>query len=78
MPRARIKGVDHEVRVTQDISENWAVEVAPIPTTPRKFDRYKPHPALFLVKLRATGREAAAKAALEILKQEGKIDDFTV
>ncbi|HEY3446965.1 MAG TPA: hypothetical protein VGK67_11405 [Myxococcales bacterium] len=78
MPRARIHGVDHEVRVTRDLSDNWAVEVAPIPAVPRKFDVYKPHPAALMVKLHANGREAAAQAALEILKAAGKIDDFTV
>ena len=78
MPHARIQGVDHEVRVTRDLGENWAVEVAPIPKTPRKWEVYKPYPAVLLIKLRATSREAAAKAALEQLKAEGKIQEFTV
>ena len=78
MPRARIHGVDHEVRVTRDLADNWAVEVAPIPATPRRFEVYKPQPAPLLVKLHASSREAAAKAALETLKQRQLIDDFTV
>ncbi len=78
MPRARIKGVDHDVRVTKDLGENWAVEVVPIPDQPRKLEAHKPHPAILLMKLRAAGREAAAKAALERFKAEGRIDDFTV
>lgn len=78
MPHARIKGIDHEVRVTSDLGDNWSVEVAPIPATPRKFDAYKPNPAILMVKLHANSAEAAAKAVLEQLKQQGKIDDFTV
>lgn len=78
MPRAKIHGVDHEVRVTADIGDNWAVEVAPVPQAPRKWNAYLPQPALFVVKLHASGREAAAKAALETLKAAGRIDDFTV
>lgn len=78
MPRARIKGVDYEVRVTRDIAENWAVEIAPIPPTPRKFEIYKNFPATLIVKLHANSREAAAKGALEQLKAQGRIDDFTV
>ncbi|MBI5545170.1 MAG: hypothetical protein HY901_14870 [Deltaproteobacteria bacterium] len=78
MPRARSHGSEHEVRVTRDLSDNWAVEIAPIPASPRKWEPYKPEPAVLLVKLHATSRDAAARAALEQLKQQGKIDDFSV
>jgi hypothetical protein len=78
MPHARIHGVDFEVRITRDLGENWAVEVAPIPAAPRRFEVYKPHPAALLVKLRATSRDAAARAALEGLKAQGQIDDYSV
>ena len=75
--RAKIQGVDHEVRVTRDLADNWAVEIAPIPAQPRRFEVYKPYPALFVLKLKATSREAATLAALELLKQQGRIQDFT-
>ena len=78
MPRARIHGVDFEVRVTRDLSDNWAVEIVPVPGTPRKLEVYKASPAQIVLKVHATSREAAAKAALDQLKQWGKIDDFTV
>jgi len=77
MPRARIKGTEHEVRVTQDLADNWAVEVAPNPAPARKVERFKLPPPLFLVKVHANSGEAAAKAVLEMLKQQGKIDDFS-
>ena len=79
MPRARIHGVEQEVRVTQDIADNWAVEVAPSPAPARKSnEELKPYPTALMVKLHANSREAAAKAALDILKAAGRIDDFTV
>lgn len=78
MPRARIQGRDYEVRVTRDLADSWAVEVAPLGAPPRPVERYKPTPPILLVKLRATSAEAAARGALETLKQQGKLDDFTV
>lgn len=77
MAKATIAGVEHEVRVTRDLSDNWAVEVASVPASPRKWERYKPSPPKLLVKVHADSRDDAAKAVLEQLKASGRIDDFT-
>ena len=78
MAKARIAGVEYDVRVTRDITDNWAVEIAQAPAVPRKWEVYKPYPSKILVKVHADTREAAAKAVLERLKATQKIDDFTV
>jgi hypothetical protein len=77
MAKAKIDGVEYDVRVTRDLTDNWAVEIAPIPAVPRKWEVYKPVPPRILVKVHADTREAAAKAVLEQLKASKKIDDFT-
>ena len=78
MPRARMGTEELEVRVTRDLGESWTVEIAPIPREPPRSEIYKPAPARIVVKLRATGRDAAATSALQMLKEAHRIDDFTV
>ena len=79
MARARMGGRECEVRITRDLGDNnWSVEVAPRRAEPRKWELYKASPSVFLVKLHADSREAAAHAALGLLKQAKEIDDFTV
>ena len=77
MTRARIGQLECEVRVTRDLGDNFAVEVAAVEAAPRRSEVYKTSPARLVVKLHATGREAAVQAALQMLKDQGRIDDFT-
>ncbi len=78
MLKARMQGRECEVRVITDVSDNYAVEIAPILASPRKDERYKSTPAPIVVKLHADNKDAAAKAALEMLKAAKKIDDFSL
>ncbi len=78
MAKAKIAGVEYEVRVTRDITDNWAVEIALAQAVPRKWEVYKPYPSKFLLKVHADTGDAAAKSVLEQLKASKKIDDFTV
>lgn len=76
MATARIKGVQCDVRVTRDLTDNWAVEVSPVLDKPRKAEPFKPPPAPLILKVRSDTPEAAVKAALEALKAKNRIDDF--
>ena len=82
MAKARKNGKDYDVRVTQDLADNWSIDVLqpPAQTKPkygmprRSFDESP----FEVIKVRADTRESALKAGLELLKKYGKIDDFVI
>ncbi|MHB8879784.1 MAG: hypothetical protein ACYC8T_39350 [Myxococcaceae bacterium] len=80
MAHATIEGRKHLVRVTQDLTDNWAVEVYPEPT-PGKLktaEPYKPWPVPLTMKVKADTREDALMCVLEQMKKLGRISDFHV
>jgi hypothetical protein len=82
MAKARKNGKDYDVRVTQDLADNWSIDVIqPPPTGKSKYGM--PHRSFDespseVIKVRADTRESALKAGLELLKKYGKIDDFFI
>ena len=78
MAWATVKGERWEVRVTQDLTDNYAIEVFPRPPpgTVKKSEIYKDWPVPLVMKVFAnTGGDALA-CALEHLKKLGRIEDF--
>jgi hypothetical protein len=82
MAKAKSQGREYEVRVTQDLTDNWSIEVIQPPQTTgnklnigsRPFDE----PPALIIKVRADTRDSALKAGLELLKKYGKIDDYVI
>ena len=82
MATAKIEGKEFEVRVTQDLTDNWAIEVIKPPEklsqklniSTRPFDA----PPSVIIKVRADTRESAMKAGLDLLKKYGQIDDYVI
>jgi hypothetical protein len=82
MAKAKMQGEEYEVRVTQDLTDNWSVEVITPPEKMRQklnisrrpFDE----PPALIIKIRADTRESALKAGLDLLKRYGKIDDYVI
>lgn len=83
MAKATIRGKDFEVRVIQDLTDNWSVEVRQPPEASdvqrynlgrRPFDE----PPSMVIKVRADTRESALKAGLDLMKKYGKIDDYII
>ena len=78
MAKAKMGGLECEVRCTRDLTDNWAVEISPILAHPRKGDHFKPNPSPLILKVRSDSREAAIEQALKTLKELKRIDDFTL
>lgn len=78
MATATVKGQLHAVRVTQDLTDSFAVEVYPEPPpgTRKVAEPYKPWPVPLVMKVLAKSQADALWCALEHLKKLGRIDDF--
>jgi hypothetical protein len=78
MAYATIAGSRYNVRVVQDLADNWSLEVYPAPDKRRAktFEPFKNWPVPLCIKVRADSREDALSFALEHMKKLGKIDDF--
>ena len=82
MAKARVNGKDYDVRVTQDLTDNWSVEVLQPPEQTgeklnigrRPFDE----PPGKIIKVRADTKESALKAGLDLLKKYGQIEDYVI
>ena len=73
---ASIHGVKHEVRITRDLADNYAIELLPTPGPRERFHAHEAPAPLFIYKLKADNWQAAAWAVLQSLKEQGGIDDF--
>ncbi len=82
MAKAKVQGKEFDVRVTQDLTDNWSVEVLqPAEKLERKLNlaqRPFDEPPALIIKIRADTRDAALKAGLDLLKKYGKIDDYVI
>ena len=80
MATATVKGVPHSVRVVQDLSDNWSLEVFPTPQSGayKAAEPFKNWPVPLCMKIRADSREHAIVAGLEHMKKLGTIDDYHV
>jgi len=78
MAYATVAGKRHNVRVVQDLADNWSLEIYPAPDEKRlkTSEPFKNWPVPLCIKVRADSREDALSFALEHLKKVGKIDDF--
>jgi hypothetical protein len=78
MAWATVKGARWEVRVTQDLTDNYAVELFPLPPrgTIKKSEIYKDWPVPLVMKVFAHSSADALSCALEHLQKLGKIDAF--
>src|SRR6516162_2954064 len=78
MAYATIAGNRYNVRVVQDLADNWSLEVYPAPDERRvkTFEPFKNWPVPLCIKVRADSREDALSFALDHMKKAGKIDDF--
>ncbi|MGQ0506697.1 MAG: hypothetical protein ACT4TC_15400 [Myxococcaceae bacterium] len=80
MAYAMVKGQRHEVRVIQDLAENFSLEVFPTPA-PGLFkaaEPFKNWPVPLCIKLRADSKAHALEAGLAHMKQLGTIDEFHI
>jgi hypothetical protein len=80
MAYAMINDKRHLVRVTQDLADNYAIEVYPEPD-PRAVkvaEPFKGWPTPLCMKVNANSREDALVCALEHMKKLGKITSFHV
>jgi hypothetical protein len=80
MAFATVKGARWEVRVTRDLTDNWAVEVFPLPPkgTVKKSEVYKDWPVPLVMKVYADSELDALRCGLEHLKKLGRLDDYTL
>lgn len=80
MAWATVKGARWEVRVTQDLTDNYAVEVYPLPPpgTVKVAEIYKDWPVPLILKVLAGSADEALQFGLAHLKALGRIDDFTI
>jgi len=80
MAYATIKGRRQAVRVTQDLADNYSIEVYPEPAkdAEKKSEPFKTWPVPAILKLHADSRAHALVAGLEHMKKLGKIDDYHV
>lgn len=78
MAYAMVNGRKYQVRVTPDLTENFAVEVypAPVPGAVKIAEPYKPWPVPLTIKLRADSAADALLHGLAHMKKLGKISDF--
>ncbi len=73
MMTARSGSTEYVVRINQDLSDNWAIELSPKTASEGPF---KPAHAPLVIKVRADNREAALRTGLELLKQSNRIDSW--
>src|SRR5579883_93877 len=80
MAYALVKGEKYKVRVTQDLSTNFSVEVYPEPPpgTIKRSEPFKPWPVPICLKICADSKADALVFGLEHMKKLGRIDDFHV
>jgi hypothetical protein len=80
MAYATVNGRKHNVRVTQDLSTNWSIEVYPVPEPGaiKRSEPFKPWPVSLILKICADTRGDALVHGLEYMKKMGKIDDYHV
>lgn len=80
MAFATVKGNRYHVRVVQDLTENWSVEVypAPVANKVKKSEPFKNWPVPLCMKVRADTREDALQTGLEHMKKLGRIDDYHI
>ncbi|MFZ5469751.1 MAG: hypothetical protein ACOZIN_09970 [Myxococcota bacterium] len=80
MTYAMVNGRRHSVRVTQDLADNFAIEVYPEPEpgAVKRAEPFKNWPVPLTMKLKADTREDALVSALAHMKQRGTISDFHV
>lgn len=78
MAHATVKGKRHNVRVVQDLTDNWSLEVYPTPNPNqvKTAEPFKNWPVPLCLKIRADTREDALFTGLEHMKKLGKIDEF--
>jgi|ERR1700716_299870 hypothetical protein len=78
MAYATVAGRRYNVRVVRDLTENWSLEVYPVPDQGKlkTFEPFKNWPVPLCMKLRADSREDALSMGLEQMKKQGRIDDF--
>ncbi len=78
MAHAIVEGRKHLVRLTHDLTDNWAVEVypEPVPGKVKTAEPFKPWPVPLVIKVKADTPEDALQCSLEHLKKLGKISDF--
>lgn len=78
MAHATVKGQRFNVRITQDLATNWALEVYPPPPpgAVKVAEPFKNWPVPVCLKIQADTREDALLYGLEHLKKLGRIDDF--
>jgi hypothetical protein len=78
MAHATVKGLKHSVRVVQDLTDNWSLEIFPEPSprAEKRAEPFKTWPVPLCLKIRADSREHALEFGLQHMKQLGKIDDY--
>lgn len=78
MAHATIKGQRHDVRISRDLADNWALEVYPQPAPGqiKVSEPYKNWPSPLCLKICANSREDALLQGLEHMKKLGQLDDF--
>ncbi len=77
MAYATVRGGRYNVRVVQDLTDNWSLEVYPAPDERgKRSEPFKNWPVPLCIKIRADSREDALLMGLEQMKKLGKIDDF--
>jgi hypothetical protein len=80
MAHATVNGIKHNVRVTQDLTDNYAVEVYPVPAAGavKTSEPFKNWPVPLCMKVMADSREDALVCVLETMKKKGVISDFQI
>ena len=79
MAWARVKGIQHTVRVVSDFPNLWSLELhPPAPDKPKTSEPYKPWPVPLILKLYADSAAHALVFGLEHLKALGRIEEFHV
>ncbi len=78
MAYATVAGSKYNVRIVQDLADNWSLEVYPAPPERqvKTSEPFKNWPVPLCIKVRADSREDALSFGLEHMKKLGKIDDF--
>src|SRR6266849_3356764 len=80
MAHATVKGSRYNVRVVQDLTDNWSREVYPAPEEHRlkRSELFKNWPVPLCIKIRAESRDDALAMGLEQMKKLGKIDEYHI
>jgi hypothetical protein len=80
MATATVNGQKHRVRVTRDLTDNYAIEVYPEPEAGavKIAEPFKPWPVPLTMKVMADTAEDALQCALETMQKKGKISSFEI